>query len=290
MNEYKPPSPVALRHLMALHRRYFRPDFIGLSGLDLGRPALFVGNHTRYGLLDVPLLVEHLYVHHGVVLRSLGDRSHFAVPLWRDYLRKGGMVLGSRENCDALMRAGESVLVFPGGAREVWRRRDEQYTLVWKQRLGFVRQAILHGYDIIPFASVGPDDCYTVLADANDALGMPWLRRLIEHEGLCQWLRGGDMIPPLGIGIGLTLLPRPERFYFGFGARIPTVHLSGQEQDEQVLWQVREQVADAINAQVRQLAVLREDDRATGWGWLRRTLTAAHPQAPKDPLTESLTP
>ena len=274
MNEFRPLSPNALRRIMAARRLYFRPEFIGLNRLDLGRPALFVGNHTRYGLLDVPLLLEHLYVERGLFLRSLGDRSHFSVPLWRDWLVRNGMVLGTPENCDALMQAGESVLVFPGGAREVWRRKDEQYTLIWKKRLGFVRQAIRHGYDIIPFAAFGADECYRVLADANDMLNQPWLQALIERAGLKEALRGGDMLPPLGVGIGPTLLPRPQRLYFSFGARIPTAHLQGQESHEDVLWQVREAVAASITSQLGTLRTLRDNDREQGWSWLRRRLAS----------------
>ncbi|HET8731326.1 MAG TPA: lysophospholipid acyltransferase family protein [Moraxellaceae bacterium] len=272
MTEFRPFSPAVVTHVMALRRRYFRPEFVGLADLDLGKPALFVGNHTLYGLLDVPLMVEHLYVQHGVYLRALGDRGHFSVPLWRDYLVRGGMVLGTPENCDALMRAGESVLVFPGGAREVMRRRGEDYQLIWKKRLGFVRQAVKHGYDIVPFGSLGADECYTILADANDVQERPWLRRLIKSSGLESTLRGGDMIPPLGRGIGPTLLPRPQRFYFGFAERISTAHLRAQEHNEAVLWDVREQVAAAINGQIESLRKMRELDRAKGWSWLRRHL------------------
>lgn len=275
MQEFQPYSPTFVRRLMAVRRRYFRPEFIGLSRLDLTRPALFVGNHTLYGLLDVPLMLEHLYVQHGVMLRALGDRGHFAVPLWRDYLSKGGMVLGTPENCDALMQAGESVLVFPGGAREVWRRKGEQYQLIWKRRLGFVRQAIRHGYDIIPFGALGADECYTILADANDLQARTLLRSVLDRMGLTAKLRGGDMIPPLGVGLGPTLLPRPQRFYFGFGHRIPTAHLQGMEQNEQVLWMLRAQVADAIEQQIGHLKAIRQDDRSEGWSWLRRALTPA---------------
>ena len=279
MNEFRPLSPSTIRRIMTVCRLYFRPEFIGLNSLNLSKPALFVGNHTRYGLLDVPLMLEHLYVHHGLFLRSLGDRSHLSVPLWRDWLVLNGMVVGTPENCDALMEAGESVLVFPGGGREVWRRKDEQYTLIWKKRLGFVRQAIKHSYDIIPFAAFGADECYSVFADANDVLSQRWLKALIEQTGLQEILRGGDMLPPLGIGIGPTPLPRPQRFYFSFGARIPTAHLRGLELHEDVLWQVREEVAASINDQLGDLRTIRDKDRAHSWSRLRRWL--APPQANK---------
>jgi 1-acyl-sn-glycerol-3-phosphate acyltransferase len=55
------------------------------------------------------------------------------------------------------MRRGELVTVFPGGGREVNKRKNEQYKLVWKNRLGFARLAIQHGYPIVPFASVGAE-------------------------------------------------------------------------------------------------------------------------------------
>ena len=37
------------------------------------------------------------------------------------------------------MERGEAILVFPGGGREVMKRKDEDYVLIWKERLGFVR-------------------------------------------------------------------------------------------------------------------------------------------------------
>jgi hypothetical protein len=38
---------------------------------------------------------------------------------------------GTPENVRALVRAGDSIVVFPGGAREVFKRRGEKYTLLW---------------------------------------------------------------------------------------------------------------------------------------------------------------
>ncbi|AXQ31624.1 acyltransferase family protein [Solimonas sp. K1W22B-7] len=261
-----------MRHFMKLARSWFYPEFLGLWELDLKKPALFVGNHTLFGLTDAPLMIEHLHTQYGVMLRGLGDRGHFQVPWWGDFLARHGMVLGSPENCSALMKSGAHVLVFPGGAREVMRRRGEAYQLIWKQRAGFARLAIEHGYDIIPFGSVGPDESYRILLDANDVLKPGWRRTLVERSGLLELTRGGDFIPPIPMGLGPTLIPRPQRYYFGFGERIQTAHLQGRQQDKDLVWALREQVAAAVQGQITRLRDYRKEDRMQNWSRVRRFL------------------
>jgi 1-acyl-sn-glycerol-3-phosphate acyltransferase len=277
--DYVAPSPDMLHRLLAPARLWFAPEFHGLDDLDLRRPALLVGNHTLYGLTDVPLLVEHLYVHHGLMLRSLGDRGHLRVPLWGDLLCRYGMVEGTPENCRALMRSGQSVLVFPGGAREVTRRRGERYRLIWKKRTGFARLAIEHGYDIIPFASVGADDNFRILFDADDVLASARLRAAFARVGLLDATRGGDAFPPFVVGLGPTFVPRPQKFYFGFGPRISTGHLTGLADQAAAAWQLREEVARAIEEQIAQMLSRRAHDRPRTWSPLRRFL-APIPRGP----------
>lgn len=248
---------------------YFNPLVFGLDQLDLSRPALFVGNHTLYGVLDVPFIISEIYQQHQVVVRSLGDSFHFRVPLWRDMLTAYGMVLGNPANCTALMQQGESVLVFPGGAREVMRRRDEKYSLIWKRRTGFARMAIQNGYDIIPFASVGADDCFDILYDADDLQRSNMLRPLLGQKSVARIFRNGDVLPPMVRGLGPTLLPRPQRFYFSFGQRISSAEFGAGEDD---LWALREQVAERIEMQITSLLDYREQDRLN-WSMLRKTLT-----------------
>jgi 1-acyl-sn-glycerol-3-phosphate acyltransferase len=272
ITSYTPPSRREMRRFMAVGRWWFRPEFLGLWECDLSRPALFVGNHTLFGLTDAPLMIEHLYTQYGVLLRGLGDRGHFKVPLWGELLVRHGMVLGSPDNCAALMRAGQSILVFPGGAREVMRRRGEAYQLIWKQRAGFARLAIEHGYDIIPFGSVGPDESYRILWDANDILDTPWLRALAERSGALEFTRGGDFVPPVALGLGPTLIPRPQRYYFGFGPRISTKHLQGRVEDAEAVWALREEVAGAVRRQIGRLQDYRREDRLQNWSLLRRRL------------------
>jgi len=269
---YQPPSPAALRARTALARAYFNPCFSGLDDFNPARPALWVGNHTLYGLLDVPLMVEHLYSRHGILLRGLGDRGHFKLPGWGRLLIEAGMVLGSPEHCAALMEAKQHILVFPGGGREVMRRKGEAYQLIWKQRTGFARLAIEHGYDIIPFGSVGPDENFRILLDAKDISESRLWKLLSQRLPLDAYTRNGDMIPPLARGLGLTLLPRPQRYYFGFGRRIRTSHLGRDASDTDAVWRLRERVAGAVEQQIDELLAFRKSDRKKHWSPLRRWL------------------
>ena len=42
------------------------------------------------------LFADGLYRERGIVLRSLADRNHFKVPVWRDFVEQTGAVLGNR--------------------------------------------------------------------------------------------------------------------------------------------------------------------------------------------------
>jgi 1-acyl-sn-glycerol-3-phosphate acyltransferase len=229
------------------------PRFFDAERVPADRGVLLVGNHTLFGVLDVPLLTLGLYRLRGVYPRALGDHLHFHVPIWRDLLWRLGVVDGTPDNCHALMAAGETILVFPGGAREVFKRKGEQYQLLWKTRAGFVRLALQHGYSIVPFAAVGADECYEILLDAGDVLGSPL-------GGLVAPLPRVGELPPLVRGIGPTLLPRPERFYFAFGDPIDTASWQTRANDDTFCFTVREQVRTAVEDRLNFLLATRAAD------------------------------
>ena len=272
ITDFQPPSVKSLQRMLRVANAWFSPLFLGLEKLDLSKPALWVGNHTLYGLFDVPLLVEYLYREQGVFVRGLGDRAHFAVPGWSQLLVKAGMVLGTPENCAALMQSGQHVLVFPGGGREVMRRKGEDYQLIWKNRSGFARLAIEHGYDIIPFGALGADENFDILLDAGEVSRSRLWTLFDDHLKLSERTRGGDMIPPLVRGIGASLVPRPQRFYFGFGKRISTARLQGKSEDARRVRALREKVAKSIESELEKLKLYREQDRPQNWSALRRFL------------------
>jgi len=250
-------------------RAYFSPRFFGLENIRPDQPSLYVGNHPLFAL-DYPLMAAEIYHRKGIMLRPLGDHWHFKIPIWGRLMTSIGAVDGTPENCSRVMEAGKHIVVFPGGGREAFKRKGEAHQLIWKKRMGFARMAIQHGYPIIPFASKGADQVYSILLDGKDVMASP-LGRLFDLTGLTTFLRGGDMIPPLVRGIGPTLIPRPERFYFAFGEPIDTKRFQGRHQDPAVLQTLRQEVEDALLTQIKILLYLLDQDRDQSF-W-RRLLT-----------------
>lgn len=105
------------------------------SGLE--RPVLLVGNHTLFGLYDTPMLLHELYLR-GIKARGLAHPGHWKGPVAPVFEAFGAVKAGPLA-CYRLLQAGEAVLLFPGGAREVTKRRGEEYQLLWKDAPDFVR-------------------------------------------------------------------------------------------------------------------------------------------------------
>jgi 1-acyl-sn-glycerol-3-phosphate acyltransferase len=231
-----------------------RPLLLGLKNVPGRGPFMLVGNHQLLGMQDLPTLIRELERRRGVRVRGLADHFHFTIPVWRDLLAEMGAVPGTRENCAVLLRAGEAVLVFPGGAREVYKRRGQEYTLLWGERTGFARMAIEAGCPIIPFAAVGAEDRFRVVLDADSRIAWP-VRSLIRRVA-----RREDIGTLLVVGSGPAGLPGTGRLYFKFGPPIPTTPWAGRALDPQALTECRDRVKAAVEAGIADLLALRARD------------------------------
>ena len=70
-----------------------------------------------------------------------------------------GLIDPSEASCLEALRAGESLLLTPGGSREAQPSRDF-YRLRWDGRYGFVRLALTAGVPIVPLAVMGGAEAF----------------------------------------------------------------------------------------------------------------------------------
>jgi 1-acyl-sn-glycerol-3-phosphate acyltransferase len=238
-----------LAPLLALSRPYVS----GLANLPADGRVLLVGNHTRAG--SEVLLITY-YVHAAIQawVRPLADRQFGQMRgLQADLVSAYGAVVGTPDAARELMRNGETVLVFPGGAREVGKFKGEEYGLQWENRSGFARLAVENGYPIVTAALVGGDDVYAGLVRRDSMLG-----RATQWAGHRFSGRTDVVMPPMR-GIGPTLVPRPRRMYLSFGRPIATASPDGVDRDAWVA-RVKRDVEQDLVSNLSALRRIQADD------------------------------
>jgi 1-acyl-sn-glycerol-3-phosphate acyltransferase len=250
-------------------RRLFNPMVLGTDNIPR-RPCLFVGNHSLFALdgwILGPIMMKEL----GRFPRALGDKFLFASESLGERLLKMGGVMGHPEVCSALMEDDRDIMVFPGGAREAVKPATERYELQWGERYGFVRLAAKHGYTIMPFGMVGPDEFYGHLMEGQD-LPDSRLGQLLTRLGLLTDDTRPDLLPPVPLGALGTLIPKPQRCYIGFGEPIDLAAEKGKRLGKRRLQEIRDRVAEQIETQLAELLFAREQHKGQD-SLLRRILT-----------------
>jgi len=195
----------------------WRPYIDGVQNLPADGRFLLVGNHTQMGSAETFLIPYAVRRQIGVRVRPLADRQFGQMRgLSGDLMAAYGGVVGAPETARELMQHDQTVLVFPGGGREIPKFKGEEYTLRWQGRSGFARVAIENGYPIVPVGLVGGDDVYRPITSRDSAWGR-------FSQAMSSRFGGrDDMAIPLLRGVGPTLIPRPERMYLRFGTPIDT--------------------------------------------------------------------
>lgn len=243
-----PPEFDLALHLLDGMSLVHRPTFLGFDQIPDERPLLFVGNHTLLGFLDIPLFFRELWREKGIFLNALGDRVHFRIPGWGHVLRRYGAVEGSPGNCAELFRQGATVLVFPGGAREVCKHRDELHQLVWGNRSGFARLATQHDVTVVPFSMVGVEDALDIVMDEEE-YAKSMLGSALDRLGIRR-----DLRTPIVRGVGPLPLPRPERYDYKVMRPLRPSEFASEEDP---IWALREATREQIEQGISDLMEIR---------------------------------
>lgn len=265
----KTPEGLELDINYRIIKRLFNPMILGADNIP-NRPCLFVGNHSLFaldGMVLGPLFLKEL----GRFPRGMGDKFLFTNKRVSDFVLKGGAVMGHPEVCSALMQDRQDLLVFPGGAREAVKPASEVYELQWKERYGFVRLAAMHGYTIMPFGLVGPDEFYAHYIEGQD-LPDSALGRLLQRFGLLNEDVRSDILPPIPLGALGTPFPKPQRCYLGFGEPVKLNQYKGKTLTRKRQQIIRAEVADQIEMQLAELLFAREQHKGND-SLLRRLLS-----------------
>jgi 1-acyl-sn-glycerol-3-phosphate acyltransferase len=180
-------------------RLWYRPRVHGLDRVPRDRPVVYVGKHPRTWLyLETVLL--------GLLAFWEGDRPAFRpmekqgtslhrLPGVRWLRRHVGAIEASQAAGLAALRGGESVLLFPGGARELYGPRDR---VAWGGRTGFARIAARAGAPVVPFAIAGADAQHPLrvsLPGRRGARRSLWLP-LVPLPVRLDYHFGAPMAPP----------------------------------------------------------------------------------------------
>jgi len=129
-------------------------------------PVLLVGNHSG-GIItpDTSAVYAAWYRARGFEdpLMGLAFDGIYGVPGWRELMRKIGQMPASMDNAEAALDDGCSVLLYPGGAYEVFRPWKDRNRIAFKGRKGFIRLALKTGVPVVPVVGHGGHETTIVL-------------------------------------------------------------------------------------------------------------------------------
>ena len=228
-------APASIQRLILpavlLYRYYFRVECFGIERVP-ERRVLLVANHAGQLPFDAAMLGTAMLLEAEPprIARGMGEYWISQLPWLNVAATRTGNLVGTPENCAAMLDAEECVMVFPegvGGMNKTW---DQRYRLQ-PFGLGFMRLALETGAPIVPVGIVGSEEQQPGLANWKGlarALGMPAFPVTL----------GFPWLGPLG------LLPLPAKYRFHFGE--PLCFEGSASEEDEVMRRRVEQVREAI--------------------------------------------
>lgn len=211
-------NPQIIEQLMPfvgwVYQNYFRVQTDGWENIPPTGKVLLIGSHN--GGLAAPDTVMMTYDW----FRQFGtDRLAYALmepKVWQvlpglaRLAAQVGTIQPHPDLVRAALRRDAAVLIYPGGAKDVFRPHSLRNKIYFHGHKGFIKLALQEKAPIIPFISHGAHSTLIVLADIY-----PQLQQL--HKWGMPWLGGFDpgVFPiylglPWGLGVGpLPNIPLP---------------------------------------------------------------------------------
>ena len=225
-----------------LYRWYFRVETHDIQRVPEGR-VLLIANHAGQLPFD-GMMISAAMLLESEPPRIVRSMAEFWVPQlpWVNVIAaRGGVLVGTPENCVAMLETGECVLAFPEGVRGMSKLFSQRYKL---QRfgLGFMRLALETETPIVPVAVIGSEEQQPGLAN------LPRVGKLLGMPSFPITL-GFPWLGPLG------MLPLPVKYHLYFGEPI---RFEGSPTDEDA---VVEEKVDVVRKVIAEMSERGRDER-----------------------------
>ncbi|MDP3937072.1 MAG: lysophospholipid acyltransferase family protein [Deltaproteobacteria bacterium] len=206
-----------------LFRRWWRVRIEGISNIPERGAALLVGNHAGVIPYDAAMVSFGVEMRHPARrrVRFLIEDWFSTLPFASPLIARAGAVRANRENAERLLRTGHLVGAFPEGTKGSLKYYKDRYKVQRFGRGGSVRLAMRTGVPIIPFAVVGSEEIYPVLAKAN---------LLARAVGLGELpIAANTLLGPLG------LIPLPSKWIIRIGKPIDVARRGARGAENDIL-------------------------------------------------------
>lgn len=211
MDERDPEFIQSLMPILSFfYNYYFRVKTSGWDNISPQEKVLFVGSHNG-GLAapDMQMVMYDWFRRFGVeqpVYGLMHPKAWQVSPSIAQIFAKTGAILAHPKMAYAALRSGASLLVYPGGAEDIFRPYSLRNQICLAGRQGFIKVALRENVPIVPIISCGAHDTLIVLTD---------LYKVVEqlHEWGMPWLLGIDPeVFPIYLGLpwGLAIGPLPN--------------------------------------------------------------------------------
>lgn len=204
-------DPKVIAELMPIwqwfYDHYFRVKTDGWENIP-DTQVLLVGSHN--GGLAAPDMVMMMYdwfKHFGTERLAYGlmhPSAWFIYQPLAQIIAKAGAIRANPNMAIAALEKGASVLVYPGGAEDVFRLYCRRDKIELAGRKGFIKLALRHEVPIIPLISKGAHETIFVLAELYQQV------KQLHDQGLFPWIFDLDpKIFPIYLGLPWILAIGP---------------------------------------------------------------------------------
>ncbi|MGQ4646761.1 lysophospholipid acyltransferase family protein [Lyngbya aestuarii] len=188
------------------YQNYFRVQTDGWQHMPSEGKVLIVGSHNG-GLAspDTSMFMYDWFRNFGYERPAYGLMHPLAwqSPVSAKLAAEVGAVIAHPKMAIAAFQRGAAVLVYPGGAQDMFRLHSQRDQINFAGRRGFIKLALREEVPIVPIISHGAHDTLIVIADIYEQI------RQLNPRGFPQWLGPEIGVFPIYLGLpwGLAIGP-----------------------------------------------------------------------------------